>query len=93
MRLATCTYSLYCCIASANRFFSGSSVLTQLLRSSDQAIKSSQISVLIRGAEKAKAFSDAGVNPILFNSLDESEVLEKVASEHDSKLIHAYLIK
>ena len=72
---------------------SGSSVLAQLLQSNDEAIKNSQLSVLVRGAEKAKAFSDANINPILFNSLDETEILEKAASEHDSESIFAYLIK
>lgn len=39
--------------------------------------------MLIRGAEKAQTFKDLGVTPILFQSLDESELLRKVASEHD----------
>ena len=69
---------------------SGGSILSQLLGSDDEAIENSQLSVLVRGAARAKAFSEVGVNPILFNSLDETEVLEKAASEHDSKPISTY---
>ncbi len=71
---------------------SGGSILHQLLGSDDEAIENSQLSVLVRGAARAKAFFKVGVNPILFNSLDETEVLEKTASEHDSKPVSAYQI-
>ena len=71
-------------------FLSGGSVLAQLLKSDHKSIKDSQISVLIRGEEKAKALNDVGVTAIPFSNLDESDLLEKVASEHDGMLLQCH---
>lgn len=64
---------------------SGGSILTSILNSKHQSIKDLEISVLVRGEDKAKALKALGVNPILFRDLDDSEALTKAASEHDSK--------
>ncbi|PVH67617.1 NAD(P)-binding protein [Cadophora sp. DSE1049] len=61
----------------------GGSILSLLLKPSSGIAPSHSISVLIRGEEKVPTFKDLGVTPILFQSLDESELLRKVASEHD----------
>jgi uroporphyrinogen-III synthase len=58
--------------------------LTTLLNSQHESIKNLEISVMVRGEERAKALATAGVNPILFGSLDDSEALTRAASEHDS---------
>jgi len=63
---------------------SGGSILAQLLESKFDLSKY-PISVLVRGEDKAQVLLDKGVTPILFNSLDESDVLQKAASEHDGK--------
>ncbi|TVY81847.1 Uncharacterized protein LSUE1_G002374 [Lachnellula suecica] len=60
----------------------GGSILTQLLES-EHGFSASNIFVLVRGEDKAKALATKGVNPILFNSLDDFEVIKKAASEHD----------
>jgi hypothetical protein len=41
----------------------------------------------VRGEEKAKALAKLGVNTLLFNGLDETEVLAEAASKHDSKFL------
>jgi hypothetical protein len=40
--------------------------------------------VVLRGEEKAKTFDKLGIKTILFNSLDDTELLQRAASEHDS---------
>lgn len=59
----------------------GGSVLSNLLES--DKISNSSISVIVRGEDKAKVFEALGVNTITFNSLDEIELLQRVAQEHD----------
>ncbi|RFU29850.1 hypothetical protein B7463_g6514, partial [Scytalidium lignicola] len=61
----------------------GGSVLSTLLSSSRGYTSSHSISALVRDEDKAKVLIEKGVKPILFKSLDESEVLKKAASEHD----------
>ncbi|CAM1501634.1 Fc.00g036180.m01.CDS01 [Cosmosporella sp. VM-42] len=61
----------------------GGSVLTTLLASSNPQIKGANISALVRKQEQADILKEHGVNPILFNSLDESDLLRRTASEHD----------
>ena len=58
-------------------------MLTTLLASTNPQIKEASISALVRKQDQANLLKERGVNPILFNSLDESDVLRKVASEHD----------
>ncbi|TVY56105.1 Uncharacterized protein LCER1_G001958 [Lachnellula cervina] len=60
----------------------GGSILSQLLESKHDLSKY-PISVLVRGEDRAKILQNQGFNPILFQSLDEADVLQKVASEHD----------
>ncbi|KAF8850555.1 NAD(P)-binding protein [Acephala macrosclerotiorum] len=61
----------------------GGAVLAQILESTPDVLAKHQISVLIRGKEKVAVFEKMGVKPILFNSLDETEFLRKLASEYD----------
>ncbi|PKS05277.1 hypothetical protein jhhlp_008649 [Lomentospora prolificans] len=61
----------------------GGSVLTTLLTSEDAGIKSASISALVRKQEQADKLQQNGVQPILFSGLDDTELLTKVASEHD----------
>ena len=42
------------------------------------------ISVLVRDEEKAKALQAQGVKTVLFNDLDDSALLQRIAGEHDS---------
>jgi len=60
----------------------GGSVLTGLLDSNDFGSKYT-ISALVRGEDKATVLESKGVTPILFEDLDQSDVLQKAASEHD----------
>ena len=48
-------------------------------------MKASTITCVVRGKDKAKALEDLGVKTLLFNGLDETDVLAEAASEHDSK--------
>ncbi|TAQ84378.1 hypothetical protein B7494_g7299 [Chlorociboria aeruginascens] len=45
-------------------------------------------SVLVRGRDKADALSNLGVKAILFDSLDQLDRLQQVASEHDTAGAH-----
>ncbi|KAG4433790.1 hypothetical protein IFR05_010729 [Cadophora sp. M221] len=61
----------------------GGSILSVLLKPSSGIVPTHVISVLVRGEEKVPIFKALGVTPILFQSLDDSELLRKIASEHD----------
>ncbi|KAH6708794.1 hypothetical protein BKA61DRAFT_614899 [Leptodontidium sp. MPI-SDFR-AT-0119] len=66
----------------------GGAILAALLSSEYGLVKKCTISCLVRGEDKARILASQGVRPILFNSLDETDVLARVASEHDV-VIHA----
>jgi uncharacterized protein YbjT (DUF2867 family) len=66
---------------------SGGSVLNTLLNSDKPALKNLQISVLVRSEEQAKRFTELGVTPILFTDLNDVEVIQKAASEHDGEFL------
>ncbi|KAE8444805.1 hypothetical protein EG329_014265 [Mollisiaceae sp. DMI_Dod_QoI] len=66
----------------------GGSILAALLSSEHASLKASTITCVVRGEEKAKALAKLGVKTILFNGLDETEVLAEAASQHDV-VIHA----
>ncbi|KAF5865541.1 hypothetical protein ETB97_003385 [Aspergillus alliaceus] len=61
----------------------GGSVLTALKESPSQEVQNTQIDVLIRGAERGPQFQELGVGVILFDSLDETEFIRKLAREYD----------
>jgi hypothetical protein len=60
--------------------------LHALLSSGYGSIKSSTITCLVRGKEKAKALEELGVKTVLFTGLDETDVLAKTARDNDGKL-------
>ncbi|EXJ72304.1 uncharacterized protein A1O5_04808 [Cladophialophora psammophila CBS 110553] len=66
----------------------GGEVLAALLASKSSAVQAATISCMVRGEEKAEALKKLGVTPLLFNSLDETEILAEAASNHDI-VIHA----
>jgi hypothetical protein len=47
-------------------------------------LKEHLVSVLVRGEDKVKAFEAHGVTAIVFDGLDDSALLRRVAGEHDS---------
>lgn len=81
---ATCKLRYLLGLLDSDLSRSGGSVLAQLLESKFDLAKY-PISVLVRGEDKAKDLRSKGFHPILFNSLDEIDVLEKAATEHDGK--------
>ncbi|KAH8422245.1 uncharacterized protein LDX57_000003 [Aspergillus melleus] len=66
----------------------GGTVLTQLLNSTIPQIQSLAISVLIRKKEQADIYQSKGVTPVIFNGLEATEDIRRIASEHDI-VIHA----
>ena len=66
--------------------FIGGSILTHLLESSEPAIRTTQISCLIRGADRAEKLSSAygnRVKPILYEGNDDLDTIIAVAAQHD----------
>ncbi|RFU74684.1 nad dependent epimerase dehydratase family [Trichoderma arundinaceum] len=61
----------------------GGSVLTQLLNSTHPDIKSFSYTVLVRKPEHAEYYKAQGITPILFENLDQADLLKKAASEND----------
>jgi len=66
----------------ANLSPSGGTVLSTLLES--KTIPSQSITVIFRGKDKAQTLKALGVQVILFDSLDDSDILRRAASEQDS---------
>lgn len=66
---------------------SGGTVLAQLLKSTFSNVQALSVSALVRHQDQADLLAQKGVIPILFESLDETDVLRKLASEHDA-VIH-----
>ena len=69
-------------------WYSGGTLLTQLLNSTNQQIKALRISVLIRKEQQAEVFTSNGVTPILFKGLEATEDLRRIANDHEI-VIHA----
>ncbi|KAG7042493.1 NAD dependent epimerase/dehydratase [Colletotrichum scovillei] len=65
----------------------GGTVLAQLLKSTFSNVQALSVSALVRHQDQADLLAQKGVIPILFESLDETDVLRKLASEHDA-VIH-----
>ncbi|KAL7904488.1 NAD dependent epimerase/dehydratase family protein [Trichoderma velutinum] len=61
----------------------GGSVLSSLLSSDLPLLKGSAISVLVRHEDQAEALAKVGVIPVLFNGLDDLEMMRKIASTQD----------
>ncbi|KAL2822452.1 hypothetical protein BJX63DRAFT_427021 [Aspergillus granulosus] len=61
----------------------GGSVLDRVLKSADAKIKSAAYTVLVRKEEQAAKITKLGVTPVLFNGLDEFDLLRQQAAEHD----------
>lgn len=54
-----------------------------LLSTNDAAIRDAEISVLVRGDEKAKAMTAKGLKTVMFESFDDHDTIKQAASEHD----------
>ncbi|KAG0645403.1 hypothetical protein D0Z07_8971 [Hyphodiscus hymeniophilus] len=59
----------------------GGSIVSTLLEA--KIHERHHLSVLIRGEERAAVFQSQGVHTVLFKGLDDTEVLQRIASEHD----------
>ena len=57
--------------------------MNTLLNSKKDGVKSLSISALIRGEARENKMKELGVNPIQFRDLDDTETIQKAASEHD----------
>ncbi|KAF4820098.1 hypotheticall protein [Colletotrichum siamense] len=61
----------------------GGTVLTQLLNSTVPETKSLSFSALVRHQSQAGIFAEKGIQPILFNGLDDIAILRQAAGDHD----------
>ncbi|KAL7813594.1 hypothetical protein V8C44DRAFT_327215 [Trichoderma aethiopicum] len=61
----------------------GGSVLTRLLQSTHPDIKNLTYTVLVRKPEHAEYFKSQGMTPVLFDNLDQVDLLKKEAPQHD----------
>ncbi|CAG9996066.1 unnamed protein product [Clonostachys byssicola] len=61
----------------------GGTVLSTLLASQSHRIRDISITVLVRRQEQADKLVSSRVTPLIFSGLDDLELLERAASEHD----------
>ncbi|KAK5989348.1 Oxidase ucsJ-like protein [Cladobotryum mycophilum] len=61
----------------------GGTVLTRFVSSVFPSIKNLSYTVLVRQPEQAEYYKSQGITPILFENLDQLDLLKKAASEHD----------
>lgn len=58
-------------------------MLARLLSTAYASVKDADISVLVRGADKAEAMASKGVNTVLFDNFEDYDTIKRAASEHD----------
>ncbi|KAE9580179.1 hypotheticall protein [Colletotrichum fructicola] len=61
----------------------GGTVLTQLLNSTVPGIISLSFSALIRHQSQADILAEKGIQSIIFNGLDDTEIIRQAAADHD----------
>ncbi|CEI61260.1 hypothetical protein FVEN_g6016 [Fusarium venenatum] len=66
----------------------GGTVLNTIMASSHPSFKNIHITVLVRRQDQADTLFDLGVTPMVFKSLDDTELLTEAASTHDI-VVHA----
>ncbi|KAI4142562.1 MAG: hypothetical protein LQ341_003179 [Variospora aurantia] len=62
---------------------SGGTIVSTLSKSDNELLKNSNFTLLIRGADKARVFNDKGFQTVLFDSLEDTETVENIASKYD----------
>lgn len=60
-------------------------MLSSLLSSDLPLLKKKTISVLVRSEDQAKVLAKIGAIPVLFNGLDDLEMIRQIASAYDRK--------
>jgi hypothetical protein len=65
---------------------SGGSILTQLLQSELPIIKRIKVTAVVRQESQAALLREHGINAIVFSGLEDTELLQQLASEHDSEI-------
>ncbi|KAL8990367.1 MAG: hypothetical protein Q9177_000958 [Variospora cf. flavescens] len=61
----------------------GGTIVSTLSKSENELLKNSNFTLLIRGADKARVFNDKGFQTVLFDSLEDTETVENIASKYD----------
>lgn len=64
-------------------------MLARLLSTEYASIKNAEISVLVRGTDKAAVMEAKGIRVMLFNSFDDHSVIKRAASDHDRTVINS----
>jgi hypothetical protein len=65
--------------------YSGGTVLSTLLRDKDSTFKDIQFYALVRKQEHADAVKKLGVEPVLFNGLEDTEQIRKISADYDGE--------
>jgi hypothetical protein len=60
-------------------------VLSTLLESKSPAFQNVSITALVRGEDRARTLTEKGVQVELFENLEQTELLEKLAANYDGK--------
>ncbi|KAL8859078.1 MAG: hypothetical protein Q9178_004341 [Gyalolechia marmorata] len=61
----------------------GGTILSTLLNSKNDLLEHCNLSLLVRGNDKARVFEAKGLKTVLFNDLDDTQEIERIASNYD----------
>ncbi|KAL8922740.1 MAG: hypothetical protein Q9172_003455 [Xanthocarpia lactea] len=61
----------------------GGTILSTLLNSKNDLLEHCNLSLLVRGNDKARVFEAEGLKTVLFNDLDDTQEIERIASNYD----------
>jgi hypothetical protein len=64
---------------------SGGSVLSSILSAKDSTFKDVKFYALVRKQEHADAVKKLGVEPVLFNGLQDTEQIRKISADYDGE--------
>lgn len=63
--------------------YSGGTILSTLLNTENGLLEHCNLSLLVRGQDKARVFDAKGLKTVLFDDLENTQEIERIASNYD----------
>ena len=70
--------------------YSGGTILSTLLNTKNDFLEHCNLSLLVRGNDKARVFEAKGLKTVLFDDLGDTQEIERIASNYDcARFVHS----
>ena len=85
VQLGICTPSISHCspLPFSKPPYSGGTILSTLLNPKNDLLEHCNLSLLVRGEDKARVFDAKGLKTVLFDDLENTQEIERIASNYD----------